>query len=847
MFKRIALASAIAVALGLSGQSYQAYAQDTKKTDKDEEVTYASLIKDLQVQEGLFNLYRNEKDGKLMMSITESQLDTPFLYFALSTDGVLEAGHFRGNYRDEKIIEFRRYFDRIDIIQKPLRFQFDEKSALSRAAEANMSTAVLASFPIKHEEDGRIVFAADDLFLSEALHKVSPYSRPGAGPDMFSVGSLNTSQSRIINDRVYPENIDVVVNYVFNNPSPTNGGTDAIADARSVSVSLQHSFIQLPDNDFQPRRDDARVGYFGSQYDNMTSADWAPYNDIINRWHLVKKDPTAALSDPVEPIVFYLENTTPEAWRGVITEGVLGWNKAFEQAGFSNALEVRIQPDDADWDAGDIRYNVIRWTSSPNPPFGGYGPSLANPLTGQIIAADIMMEYVYMTNRWIEHEIYGAQTASLDSQTDTAQNALYCSQGFQVYEGLLAGKAMAGLLGNESVEDNELLRQGLIHVILHEVGHTLGLNHNMKASILWDHKEVHNKTLTQGVLTGSVMDYAPVNVAPVGEQQGDYYQYVVGPYDKWAIEYGYSPALSDPVAEEERLNAILSRSHEHGLAFGNDADDMRAPGRHIDPQVMIDDMSSNPVAYARDRFDLINHTFANLLTNAREQGQSHQKLTNLASRLFGTYRNQAGVVSRQIGGVYVERAFIGQNTDKAPFTPVPAAIQKEAMATLAQYVFAPDALSSIEPVLAYMQRQRRGFNHYGSNEDPKFHTMVLAMQLNVLNQLMHPATAQRITDSTQYGNDYPLHAVMTDLTNAIFPTTQALTTTSRNLQIEYVKRLITTTGLNSEVPFDNIARTVAFAQLEKIAAMRAPRRSEFELVAHYDYIKRLANAALQVN
>jgi len=838
MLKRIAISGAVALALGLTSYSFQAYAQDADKKEKEEEITYASLIKDLQVQEGLFNLYRNEKDGKLMMSIQESQLDTPFLYFALSTDGVLEAGHFRGNYRDEKVIEFRRYFDRIDIIQKPLRYQFDENSALSRAADANMSTAVLASFPIKHEEDGRIIFAADDLFLSEALHKVSPYSRPGAGPESFSIGSLNAAQSRVVSDRVYPENIDVVVNYVFNNPNPSNGGSDAIADARSTSVTLQHSFIQLPDNDFQPRRDDARVGYFGSQYDNMTSADWAPYNDIINRWHLVKQDPSAALSDPVEPIVFYLENTTPVEWRDVISEGVLSWNKAFEKAGFSNAVEVRIQPDDAEWDAGDIRYNVIRWTSSPNPPFGGYGPSLANPLTGQIIAADIMMEYVYMTNRWIEGELYNS-----NSGTDKS-NAYYCSQGFLVHEGLVAGSAMAGLLGKESIDDNELLRQGIIHVVLHEVGHTLGLNHNMKASIMWNHEEVHDKALTQGVLTGSVMDYAPVNIAPPGLNQGDYYQWAVGPYDEWAIEYGYSPESADADAEEARLETILSRSHEHGLAFGNDADDMRAPGLHIDPQVMIGDMSSNPVAYARGRFDIVNNTFATLLDSARDEGQSHEKLNTLARRLFGIYHGQAGVVSRQIGGVYVERATVGQGSQKAPFTPVPAATQKEAMATLAEYVFAPNAMAGIEPVLSYMQRQRRGFDHYAENEDPKFHNMVLMMQLNVLNQVMHPATAQRITDSTRYGNTYPLNAVMTDLTDAIFPSTKSLTTTSRNLQIEYVKRLISMTGLVTESAFDNVARTTAFAQLERVAAMRAPRRSDFELVAHYDYMKRMIDNAI---
>ena len=138
------------------------------------------------------------------------------------------------------------------------------------------------------------------------------------------------------------------------------------------------------------------------------------------------------------------------------------------------------------------------------------------------------------------------------------------------------------------------------------------------------------------------MDYAPVNIAPPGMQQGDFYQYVVGPYDVWAIEYGYSPALDDADAEEARLEAILSRSHEHGLAFGNDADDMRAPGRHIDPQVMIGDMSSNPVAYALGRFQVVNHTLDNLLERTRVDGRSHQRTATTAGRFVWSIFKPSG-------------------------------------------------------------------------------------------------------------------------------------------------------------------------------------------------------------
>ena len=177
-------------------------------------------------------------------------------------------------------------------------------------------------------------------------------------------------------------------------------------DARSVSVIVQHSLIQLPKNNYKPRIDDPRVGFFTTQSDNMTTTDRTNYRDFINRWNLVKKDSTKPISEPKEPIVWWIENTTPHELREIIKDGVETWNIAFEKAGFKNAVQVKVQPDTADWDAGDIRYNVLRWTSSPAPPWGGYGPSFVNPRTGQILGADIMLEWTYITRRIYEDELF---------------------------------------------------------------------------------------------------------------------------------------------------------------------------------------------------------------------------------------------------------------------------------------------------------------------------------------------------------------------------------------------------------------------------------------------------------
>jgi hypothetical protein len=377
---------------------------------------------------------------------------------------------------------------------------------------------------------------------------------------------------------------------------------------------------------------------------------------------------------------------------------------------------------------------------------------------------------------------------------------------------------LASTIANGSdIENKAVLKEGLRHLVLHEVGHTLGLNHNMKASILWDEKEIHDKSLTQGKLTGSVMDYAPINVAPTGTTQGDYFQTETGPYDDWAIEYGYSVALEDPIEEQARLDKILARSSEKGLAFGNDADDMRAPGRHIDPRIMTGDLSSNPVAYAADRMNLIQDLFANLKDKTLIDGESYQQLLISANSLFGQYRRQAEVISRQIGGVYIERNVVDSTQEqRLPYTPVPKEKQQAAMQALTTYVFAGDTLASMQPLYNYMQHQRRGFNHYGKNEDPKAHDMVLQMQKSVLNQLLHRNVLKRISDTSLYGNDYSLSAVMSDLTAAIFVNNKESSSTSRNIQVEYVKRLIDIAGVNKPSPYDNLAKAAALGQLNGI-------------------------------
>ncbi|MCP3673106.1 MAG: DUF5117 domain-containing protein [Gammaproteobacteria bacterium] len=836
--------------------SQSVFAEEEKKEDekKDKEKTVAELIKDQTVYDGFLDFYQDPKTGSLMLTLTDEQFNKPMIYFIHTVNGVLDAGHFKGNYREYKLLEFRKHFDKIEIVSETPRYYLDEKSAISRSAGTNISSATLATMKIEahDEKTGQYLVKVDPVLLSESIHKVSPYPRtpvPGAppAPPRFDVGSLSKEKTKYLGVRSYPKNTDVVIEYVFDNPKPSVRGGLEITDARTVSIQMQHSFIEMPDNDYKPRRDDARLGYFTQQVDDLSSESWAPYRDVINRWHLVKKDPSAEISDPVEPIVWWIENTTPIEWRDIIAQATLQWNSAFEKAGFSNAMQVKVQPDDAEWDAGDIRYNVLRWTASPRPPFGGYGPSLPNPLTGQIIAADIMLEYTYMKNRWLAEALY-TEGASDDDMLLNMPDGLYCSAGHKMHNSLITAKTILNAAGASSTDLKKLTEQALAGLILHELGHTLGLNHNMRASQQFSPIDIHNADLTKGSITGSVMDYAPLNLAPPGVTQGDYTDSRPGTYDDWVIEYGYSVGLDDPDAEEDRLSAILARSTEADLAFGNDADDMRASGRHIDPRVMIDDMSSDAIAYSEGRIKLVKETFKNLKDKTTHEGESYQELVVGYNSLFGAYVRAINIASRYIAGIYIDRAVVGQAGATQPFTPVSLADQKRAMALMSNYLFAPNVLDEAAPYYNHLQVQRRSFNNFRTNEDPKLHDMILNAQKRILSHLLHKNVLKRMTDSALYGNEYELNEFMSDLTLAVFDADRKsnVTTQRQNLQVEYVNQIIAISGLKGSSGFDHLSKAAATSQLHQIQdKYSSSRKGSKSTKAHRVYISWLIENAFQ--
>ncbi|MDA9221181.1 zinc-dependent metalloprotease [Gammaproteobacteria bacterium] len=769
------------------------------KKDKKDYASIKEFIEDGEFKElnGFMNILHETEEDKYYLIIEEDKINKEFIYFAYILNGPQDVGASGGSMGDGSILEFRKFKDDIGLYKINTKYKYEDSNKISQSKLTNIIEAFMGRFKVVVKEDNKYLISADKLFLSEMLTSVTP-NIPKEYMEYYdlNIGKIDKSKTYINDVRNYPKNTAIEINYGFFNPRPKPGGSvDAVADKRYTFISARHLFVEMPDDKFEPRIADQRIGYFSEKVTDLSSYDSYPARDLMNRWRLIKKNPEAELSEPVEPIVYWVENSTPEEIRPFVVKGIEGWNAAFEKAGFKNAVVAKIQPDDAEWDAGDIQYNVVRWASTPNPQFSGYGPSIANPRTGEIIAADIVQEFNAIKRGYTYRKLWGY------------------------------------------TEDNDPLEQWIVSLTMHEVGHTLGLRHNFKSSWIYNADDIHNVSITGKSHIGSVMDYDPINLAPAGTPQGNFFPHGPGIYDKWAIEFGYTPNMTD----EER-DLILAKASIPEYVFGTDGDAMGSPGSNTDPRAKRYDLSGDPVTYTSRRIEILDAKIKELPSIFLVDGNTS---TEFRSNFFSLVREKGRFmegVSRLIGGVYSNRTVNG--TDLTPFEAVAYEDQKKAMSLITSKLLSNDAFIFDENILKYLQYEKRAA--YSSsergNEDPQLHEVVLGLQGRVLAHILHPRVMTRLVDSSQYGNTYLPNEVLDDLQEGIFVAKEVPTTFKMNLQSNYVDGLIK--GL-SDSDYDEISRSAIYNSLIKIETFTKRLYGTDELKNHLKFLNWKINKALE--
>ena len=775
-----------------------AEAKKDKKNGKKEYETIEEFIEDGEYEklEGFMNILHETEKDKYYLIIEKNKLNKEFIYFTYILNGPQAVGASGGSLGEGYILEFRMFKDDIGLYKINTKFTYDEPNKITQSKLTNIIEAFMGRFKVEVKEEDRFLISADKLFLSEILTSVTPnIPREYAEYYDLDLGKLDKEKTYIADIRNYPKNTAIEINYGFFNAKPKpSASVDAVADKRYTFISARHLFVEMPDDKFEPRVADQRVGYFSQKVTDLSTYDTYPARDLMNRWRLVKKNPDAELSEPVEPIVFWVENSTPEEIRPFVVKGIEGWNAAFEEAGFKNAVVAKIQPDDAEWDAGDVQYNVVRWASTPSPRYAGYGPSIANPRTGEIIAADIVQEFNAIKRGYTYRKLWGYS------------------------------------------EDKDPLEQWIVSLTMHEVGHTLGLRHNFKSSWIYDADEIHDTSITGKSHIGSVMDYDPINIAPEGKEQGNYFPHAPGLYDRWAIKFGYTPNLSDSEREE-----ILSQSVLPELIYGTDGDAMGSPGSNIDPRAKRYDLSGDPVKYTSERIDVINSKIKELPSIYLTEGETS---TEFRSTFFSLTREKGRFmegVSRLIGGVYSNRVVNGQE-GITPFEAVAYDDQKNAMNLISTKLLSNNAFTFDPEILKYLQSEKRAaYSPSRGNEDPQLHDLVLEMQGRVLAHILHPRVMQRLVDSAQYGNTYMPQEVLDDLFNAIFVQREEVNTFKMNLQSKYTDGLIDALADDS---YDEISKSAIYSSLNEIEKFSSRPYGDDSYKNHLKFINWKVNKAL---
>ena len=781
-------------------------AEEDVSSEGEEEISdeeaFDLAIEDAEKLNGLIDLYYNEERGTILAEIDPDQLDRFYLLVVTLSRGIGELGLVNGMPMGDFTFKFQKQGETIHLVLPNINFRYDrsgDRGVNQAILDRSFSDSTLYSFPIIATHPNRDSYLIDltDLLVTSDLSGFQGWlGFLGYTPD------LPTSYLRDV--RAYPNNLEFESIVGFAGEPWI--WPETLPDYRQFSLGFRYSLSELPHNpDFRPRAADNRVGYFLSAYQNLDETREANrFVRLIQRWDLKKRDPEAELSPPEKPIVFWIENTVPPEHRQAVRDGILSWNAAFEQAGFINAIEVRQMPDDADWDPEDVRYNTVRWLTTESTSFAGIGPSRVNPLTGEILDADILIDggiarlassqvaaYFGRDELGLERmaaELLAprspASPASLTSSSrltnalpiDLSQLQARCEgeqcrrlaeipafvpRGWGQRSGLsslcnitnshaaIGAMALPLLQGTLPYRENfdEYVRQYITHVVSHEVGHTLGLRHNFHGSTHLAPAELNNPAIVaERGLISSVMDYTPVNIAPPGVEQGKFYATEVGAYDRWAIEYGYRDFDNQsPATERNALDAIANRAQANPeLSYGTDEDAWIGD----DPAINLFDLSSDPAAFAKIQYDNARLMWDRLDSSYPSASGAAEELRERFDLILMYYFRQTAILLEQIGGQSFTRTAPETGDRRIPFTPISRDQQLQSLDLVMDYTFAPDAFEFDGDLLNRLVPSR--WSHWGMPwssqlEYPAF-DRISFIQSTTLASLLSPTRMEKLRE-----------------------------------------------------------------------------------------------------
>ena len=751
------------------------------------------ILKDAKSIPGFFTLH--QKDEKVWLEILPSQLGKPFFFSYNVPRSIGERGLYGSQMGGSKLVEFQKIGNQVQLIAKNTQFFAKEGTPQAQFVAESFSDSLMgsaASVSAPHPETKSILIEANTLLFSDIPGYQTRLEASFRMP--FALDTRNTSFATVKSSETLT-GLEVKAHFAVSKLSappmvpsqvPTTPPPSTTPDPRSLFVSFYYSFMPLP-VPMAIRMADERVGFFTvARTDYTTDLNVKPKTHLLKRWRLEKKDTGAAVSEPKEPVVYWLDKNIPEKYRASVMQGVLEWNKAFEKAGFKNALVVKQQQATDDFNNMDARHTSIRWFTGADVGFA-IGPSQADPRTGEILDADIGMSDVFArgARRTVIEDMLRVRSNDgeiCEHAQEAAEELNYALDLFEA-RGLELDSPKADALAQAYVKD----------IIMHEVGHTLGLRHNFRASTVYDLKQLQDPSFTKlNGIASSVMDYNPFNISPKGEIQGEYVMSTLGAYDYWAIEYGYKQFEAGH--EAQGLAQILAKANQRELQFDTDEDAGFGAMGGIDPMVNRFDLGSDPLAYYKRRMQLSRELWERLQNLNLATGESYERLTRSFRSGFSQLARVAPLAAKYIGGVHTRRERAGNN--RPLFEPVSAELQREALQLMTKDFLGTDSFKFKPEFIARLAVDRLESSSLQGGLQTSVASLVAGVQKGILDQIYSPAVATRLAEVGMKVNDpretLGLSDVYDSLQDAIWSeakTGQETSLIRRNLQREQLRRM----------------------------------------------------------